>query len=117
MERVMAKVAPVPAGGSSTAKSAAVGAAAKAVFPLALYPVVDVPVREPPVPTRARQAFVDAWLDFAVSARKTALAVREAEKLAADVTALEQRLFVQSQNAVTYRNLAGQALAKQRRGE
>jgi DNA polymerase III epsilon subunit-like protein len=117
MERAMAKVAPVPAGGSSTAKSAAVGAAAKAAFPLALYPVVDVPVREPPVPTRARQAFVDAWLDFAVSARKTALAVREAEKLAADVTALEQRLFVQSQNAVTYRNLAGQALAKQRRGE
>jgi hypothetical protein len=115
MEKVMTPMV-ASSNGATSKSSAVVGAAAKAVFPVALYPVVEVPVRTPPVPTRARQAFVDAWLDFAVTGRKS-LAAREAEKLAAEIMALEKSLFVQSQNAVTYRNLAGQALAKQRRTE
>lgn len=121
--RVMASLAPMlqrvdKAKAVETAAATASGGDAKSAIPADIYPVIDVPLRSPTVPTRIRQGFVDALLDVEVArAPKRPLPRADAVKLVNRVQTLEQSLFTQSQNAVTYRNLASQALAKHRRGE
>jgi DNA polymerase III epsilon subunit-like protein len=124
--RVMASLAPLlqrvdKAAALAPANKAANGSepAAKRLIPTDLYPVVEVPTQLPPVPTRARQGFVDALLEIEVARlpKQQTMSRAEATKLANRVQTLEQHLFTQSQNAMTYRNLASQALAKHRRGE
>jgi DNA polymerase III epsilon subunit-like protein len=128
--RVMADLAPLlrrvdqaaaasAAAAKATASSGSGAPTAKSLIPTDLYPVVEVPVQQPPVPTRVRQGFVDALLDIEVTrlAKPPTLTRADATKLVNRVQALEQRLFGQSQNATTYRNLASQTLGKYRRGE
>lgn len=120
--RVMASLAPmlqrVDKSKAVAESAAATGGNAKSAIPPEIYPAIDVPLRAPPVPTRIRQAFVDALLDIEVArAPKRPLPRADAVKLVNRVQTLEQSLFTQSQNAVTYRNLASQTLAKHRRGE